>query len=200
MKKYRLASVMIALVLIIAASTGCDKQVLSNSDTLVLTVDDSRVYLDELMYHVMLTEMQGQLYASFLNDTDFWNKEYKDGVTMGEVMKEETMDNAIKYELLYQMANENGYSLSEEERNDCQSKVDNILLNIPEDQIDSMGLTKDKLLSIQEKIALSSKYYEENYKNQGIDDEAAYEQMKEGHSIQIEKKVWNKVELGELKK
>ena len=93
------------------ASTACNKSDLKDinyAKTVVLTVDESSVNLNELLYHVKLAQMQGDLYASFLNTSDFWNMEYSEGVTMGDVMKQEAMDNAIKYELLNRMALDEG--------------------------------------------------------------------------------------------
>lgn len=198
MKKNRNMIISVILVLIIITGTGCNKTELKDlvkSKTVVLTVDDSIVYLNELMYHIMLTKLQGELYASFLNESDFWNKEYKDGMTMVEVMKQESMDNAIKYELLYQMALDENYTLTEDEVKDCENKVESILTSVPENDINSMELTDEKLLEIQKKIALSTTYYNEHYKDRGIDDDVAYEQMKKGHKIKIYQKVWKQVEL-----
>ena len=52
-------------------------------DTVLLTIDGEDIYLDEVMYHVTLAKMQGQLYASFMNDSDYMNSEYGDGRTIG---------------------------------------------------------------------------------------------------------------------
>lgn len=198
MGKNRKIIISVILVLIILISTGCSKTELKDLDkskTIILTVDESSVFLNELMYHIMLSKLQGELYASFLNETDFWDKEYKDGMTMGEVMKQESMDNAIKYELLYQMARDEKYTLTEEEVKDCENKVESILASVPEDELFVMELSKEQLLEIQKKISLSTRYYNDYYKSQGINDDTAYEQMKKGHKIGINEKVWKQVEL-----
>lgn len=203
MMKGRKIFIILMLAIVIIASSGCtasDLKDISYAKTVVLTVDDSSVYLNELMYHVKLAQMQGELYATFLNESDFWSKEYSEGVTMGDVMKQEAMDNAIKYELLNHMAIEEGYSLTEEELSDCKSKVESILKSLPEDDIRAMELTEEELLEIQKKIALSTRYYTKYYINQNIDDETAYEKMKEGHKIEINNKVWKLIKLGEIKK
>lgn len=193
------------MTVIIGFYTGCNKKseaidITDYKNALVLTVDDSKVYLDELMYHVMITKLQGQLYGAFLNEENFWDKEYKDGVTMEDVMKKETMDNAIKYELLYQSAIKADYTLSDDEIKICSDQVDSILESVPRDDIKEMQLTEERLLYIQEKIAISTSYYQNNYKGKGIDDEAAYEDIKENHDITINEKVWKTVSLAEIKK
>jgi hypothetical protein len=202
---YRYIQLSLIITVIIGLNTGCHKKtddidITDYKKTLVLTVDDSKIYLDELMYHVMITKLQGQLYGAFLNEENFWDKEYKDGVTMEDIMKKETMDNAIKYELLYQSAIKDDYTLSDEEIKVCSNQVDSILESVPKVDINDMQLTEERLLQIQEKIAISTSYYQNKYKEKGIDDEAAYEDMKENHDIKINEKVWKTVSLAEIKK
>lgn len=196
MKKVKSIVIAVTLILVTMLAYGCTKDNSQDVKTPVLTVDDSKIYLNEVMYHVILEEMQGELYASFLNDTDFWNKEDENGVTMGKLMKQQAMDNAIKYELLYQRALNEDFSLTKEEEDECKKKVDSILMTIKEEDIVSANLTAEKLLEIQEKITLSTRYYDENYKNKGIEHETAYDMLKENHKIKINEKIWNQIVLG----
>ncbi|WP_313134478.1 hypothetical protein [Anaerocolumna sp.] len=161
--------------------------------TVVLTIDNKQIYLDEVLYHLTLSRMQGQLYAAFMNDPDYMKREYGDGRTIGEVMKQEAMDNAIRYELLYQQALKKGYELTEEEITDSQKKTENILVTIPEDDQKNTGLTEEKLVHIQEKIALAARYYQTIFEDTDLNEKELYEQMKEGHQVTIQKKVWNSV-------
>lgn len=201
--KCKKVGIVAIILLVMAVSTGCNKKELKDLDyskTVALTVDDSSIYLNELMYHIILSEFQGQLYASFIQDDDFWNKEYEKGVTMGDVMKQEAMDNAIKYELLYRRAVEEDYSLTEEEIDGCVRKTDSILKSIPKEDIERMDLTEDELLELQKKIALSARYYNDYYASKNIDDETAYKEMKKGHKIKINQKVWKQIQFEKIKK
>ncbi len=200
---YKKIIIILTLIIVLMTGSACNNTDIKEEDyakTVVLTVDDSTVYLNELMYHVKLAELQGELYASFLKTSDFWNKEYSEGVTMGDVMKQEAMDNAIKYELLNHMALDEGYCLTDEELSDCNSKVDSILKSLLKDDIKTMELTEENLLEIQKKITLSTRYYTKHYINNNIDDETAYKEMKDGHKIEINNKVWKLIKLGEIKK
>lgn len=163
--------------------------------TVVLTVDEEEIYLDEVMYHLTLSRMQGQLYAAFMNDTDYMSSDYGDGRTIGEVMKQEAMDNAIRYELLYQQAIREGYELTYEEINSSKDKTENIFITVPEEDMMNTGLTEDKLVLIQEKIALATRYYQTKYEGDNLIDQEIYEQLKEGHQIIIQKRVWNSVKF-----
>ena len=153
--------------------SGCSKVDKPKAETLVLKVDDSKIYLDEMLYHVMLAEMQGELYASVVGDDEnYWDIKNDDGSTMGEATKKMALDNAIKYELLYNIAMKEGYTLTQEEKELSQSKVDNIFGNIQAEQVQKTELTNDKLLKIQEKIAVATRYYDKYIKTLGVDEAA----------------------------
>jgi hypothetical protein len=154
-------------------STGCSLDNKPYSQTLAFTVDDSKVYMDELMYHVLLAAMQGDLYASFVgNGENYWNMKNEDGSTMREAMKEMALTNAVRYELFYQLALKEGYTLTKEEIEQSKSKEDNIVSNMGEEQVKAIGLTEEKLLAIQEKITVAVKYYDSFVKNLKVDDAA----------------------------
>ncbi|WP_455715491.1 hypothetical protein [Anaerosporobacter sp.] len=199
MKRKRIISLcVVTVMLILGISIVWFTRRESNYDpkeTVVLTIDNEKIFLDEVLYHITLSRMQGQLYAAFMNDTDYMKRDYGDGRTVGEVMKEEAMDNAIRYELLYQQAMKEGYVLTEEEILDSQKRTDNILITIPEEDREKTGLSKEKLNLIQEKIALATRYYQTMYKDVDLTDKNIYEQLKDGHQITIQKKVWNSVKF-----
>lgn len=165
------------------------------TNTVVVTIDEEQINLDEVLYHLTLSRMQGQLYASFMNDTDYMNRDYGDGRTIGEVMKQEAMDNAIRYELLYQQAIKEGYELTDEEIISSKDKAENILITIPEEDMKNTGLSQDKIVLIQEKIALATRYYQTAYEGVDLTDKEVYGQLKDGHQIVIQKKVWNSVKF-----
>ena len=153
--------------------SSCSKVDKPNAETLVLKVDDSKIYLDEMLYHVMLAEMQGELYSSVVGDEEnYWDIKNDDGSTMGEATKKMALDNAIKYELLYNIAIKDGYTLTEEEKELSKSKVDNIIGNVQEEQVQKTELTNDRLLKIQEKIAVATRYYDNYIKTLGVDEAA----------------------------
>lgn len=164
---------MLIIVASILLATGCHKQTKPYAETVAFTVNQGTVYLDEMLYHVMLAELQGQLYASFLSvEENYWEMKNEDGSTMAEAMKEMAMENAIRYELFYQLALEKDYLLSEDEKKNCMDKAENIMLSVPEKQLETTQLTKEKIIQIQEKIALATRYYEDYLKQLEIDEES----------------------------
>lgn len=178
MKKALHTGILFMIAAILGFSTGCGPGSRPYSETLVLTVDDSRIYLDELMYHVMLAAMQGELYEAFTGaDKDYWDMKNADGSTMREALKDMALENAVKYQLFYELASKEGYTLSQEEKASGKSKVENILKNMGLDQIESLGLTQEKLIDIQNKIALAVKYYDNYVSNLRVDEKAVLEEL-----------------------
>lgn len=153
--------------------SGCrEEQPKSKSESVVLTVDGTKIYLDEMMYHVTLAQLQGQLYASLVEDgQNYWEIVNKDGKTMAETTLDVAMENAVRYELFSQLALQEGYILTEEEQALCKDKTDNILLNIPTETLENNELSKEEIQSIQEKIALATRYYNDYLKELGINEE-----------------------------
>lgn len=170
----------IGLVLIIMAlsllATGCSTAVKAKSETLVLTVDDTKVYLNEMMYHVMLAEIQGELYASVLqNGEEYWDMDDGNGATMAEVAKDMAMDNAVKYQLFYDLAMQEGYELTDEEKAICKSQAENIMLNIPSEVLQRLELSEEQLIIILNKIAIATRYYNDFVKALNVDEAAIKE-------------------------
>jgi hypothetical protein len=171
-------------------------------DSTVVSVGETTITLDEMMYHVLLAKMQGELYASFLVFYDFWKKEYEPSVTMADQMKQYALDNAIKYEILYEMAEKEDYSLTEEELSICQTKAKDIEKTIPEKELKTLGLTSELIEEIQIKISLSTKYYEDYLLTLSTDEKEAklrfeenYKELKKEYQVKLNKSVWKKVDI-----
>ena len=172
----KMLAIIISLTLLLLAA-GCGKKNQSLDESLVVTVDDSSIYMDEMMYHIMLEEMQGQLYESYLQEENYWETENESGDTIAQLAKETVINNAIQYELFYNLALDNGYSLTDQENQDSIDKAKNIIKSVDPDQLLKAGLDEGKLTEIQKKISLSAKYFND-YKNDiGIDDEAIKAQI-----------------------
>ncbi len=171
-RKYRKKLLCVLLAGIMILTAGCAGKY-PKPDSLVLTVDNNEVYMNEMMYHVMLEKLQGDLYASFLGDEtgEYWEMKADNGKTMREAAKDQAMENAIKYELFYQMAKEDNYTLTQEEKNISTEKVENILKNVPAKQLEEYNLTKEDLVEIQDKITAATDYYNK-YVDTMIDREA----------------------------
>lgn len=181
---------------------SCSKKITLKADSTVVSVGETTITLDEMMYHVLLAKMQGELYASFLGEDDFWKKEYEPSVTMADQMKQFALDNAIKYEILYKMAEKEGYSLTEEELLICEDQAMDIEKTIPENELQALGLTDELIKEIQKKISLSTKYYEDYLLTLSADEKEAqqrfeekYKELKKEYQVKVNDSVWEKVDI-----
>jgi hypothetical protein len=162
-KRQLLIGVLLVWVVTLVGCTQSDKTL---SEQLVLTVDESKVYMDEMVYHVMLAEIQGQLYGSLSEgEASVFVQETERGNILKEALKEQAMENAIRYEIFYQEALHNNIKLTAEEETACREKTESFLKSIQEEALTSAGIERDSLLKLQYKLALSTKYYNE-FKNQ----------------------------------
>lgn len=163
------------LTLSMAFTTGCKKEDNDASKQLVVTVDDKKVYMSDMMYYIYLVELQGSQYDSMYRTyfgTGYWETEYEEGVTIREKMKSYIFDTVVMNEILYDLAKEEGYELTDEEIKVNKENVATLLENITEDQLKVTGFTEKKLLAIQEKLALAYKYQTALVDGFDIDDDA----------------------------
>lgn len=153
------------LIMTLVIMTGCGKDV-SYRDTVAFTMDGSKVYLNEMMYHVILARMQDEMYASYMGNENGTDKEAvtqkgSDNKELKKALKEAAIEDAVRYQIFYELSKQKGFSLTEEEKEQCQERVKSILLNFGEEKLAAYGLDKESLTAIQEKILLASRYYED---------------------------------------
>ncbi|SHO50798.1 peptidyl-prolyl cis-trans isomerase [Anaerocolumna xylanovorans] len=153
------------IIMTLVIMTGCEKNI-SYRNTVAFTMDDSKVYINEMMYHVLLARMQDEMYVSYMGNKSGTDEESAavtesgtDNKELKKALKEAAIENAVRYQLFYELSKQKGYLLTEEEKEQCQERVKSILLNFGEEKLDSYGLDKESLTAIQEKITLASRYY-----------------------------------------
>lgn len=176
-KTKRVVSLLLVCILAIGMTfaTGCSKKESDAAGTLVVTVGDQKVYLDEIMYYIFAVEATGASYDAAYQQyygSSYWDMEYSEGVTMRDQSKQYVMDTAIMYEILYGKAVEAGYALTDEEKTANQTKVTELLTNITEEQLKVTGFTEEVLLKTLEKVVVGEKYYNELIEGFDIDDQA----------------------------
>lgn len=151
--------------------TGCKKEE-TNGDKLVVTIDDSKIYLDEMMYYILQVEAKGEsmneTYESLFGSS-YWDEEYIDGITYRDMFKSDTIEMVVMYEIFYDKAKEAGYTLSEKNLEENKNNTDTLWESLTEEQKTITELTKEKILKIQDKLALGSLYYDELMKSFAID-------------------------------
>lgn len=177
-KKIISSALIFTLALSMTLVTGCNKVKSGgseNSKKLTVTVGDSKVYLDEMMYYIFMNEYQldqyDQMYKAYMG-TSYWDMEYSEGVTMREYAKTSTMDMVVQYEILYAEAKKADYKLTDEEKETLPTNVEQFMGAITEEQLEKTGLTKEIAETVVEKLMVTSRYIQDMIDKFEIDDAA----------------------------
>lgn len=181
-KTKRILSFILLFVLALGMTfaSGCSKKE-DPAESVVVTVGDTNITLDEMMYYIYAVEASGQQYEALYQQyygTSYWDSEYSEGVTMRDQAKSYVMDTAVMYEILYQKAVEAGYTLTDDEKTEAETNVDSILTNMSSEQKKVTGFTKESLTKTMEKLSIAKKYYDELIDGFDIDDEAIKDTIK----------------------
>lgn len=177
-KKKMLSLLLVTLLLIGAiATTACSKKTTTNdpSTSLVLTINDTKIYLNEMMYYIYPVEAEGDYNEQMSQEyfgISYWDMEYSEGVTMREQTKEFIIETAIMYEVLYNEAVKEGYTLTEEELAESAENAKAIMKDLPKEQLAITGFTEEILKKVQEKLLLGDKYHAKIMEGISIDEDA----------------------------
>ncbi len=172
--KHKTAVLFLFIIMTVLLS-GCQKD-LNYKSTVAFTFDKTAIYLNEMMYHVLLASMQEELYTSYMKE-DGKGSGDKKAKELARELTDAAVDNAIKYQLFYEMAIEEGYTLTEEEKSECRRRAESIQKNFGEETLSSYGLSIESVTAIQEKLALTAKYYNIYIDKSDIDKEAIRSRM-----------------------
>lgn len=151
-----------------------DTSIKYKKDDVAFTIGDEKLTMEEMLYYIYSYEAEIEMYQSYLN-TELWDMEAEEGKTFRDVKKEQAMDTAIRYEVLYREAVKNNYSLTDEEIATIKEGSASIIQQMPEDQLELTGFTEEAITAIQQKWALAENYYDDLIKSFNIDEKAIKE-------------------------
>lgn len=167
------------LIFVLALSmtfvTGCSKKEDSELKKVVVTVNDSKITLEDMMFYIYAVEAQGnyyeQMYQSYFG-TSYWDTEYEKGVTIRQMLKKYVMDTIVMNEILYEKAVAEKIELTKEEKEENAKNTKEMFAGLSESVIKQTGFTEDKLLAVQERTAIVYKYQDSIVEGFDIDDAA----------------------------
>lgn len=143
---------------------------------LIVTINDQRYHLSDVMYDIYSQEQTGNSMSSFyqqLYRTSYWEAQAnEDGDTGAEVAKDAVMESVEQREVLYQLATQNGYALTEEEEKSVADKVKTMIEGFTDKQKKISGLDTESLTAILKKDTLASRYKQNVIDGFNIDDAA----------------------------
>lgn len=191
-KKVKLLVLMAVLVFSMTLVAGCGKKdskeessktedgtvdtsINYKKDDVALTVDGENLTMAEMLYYIYSYESQidymDQMYQYYFN-TGYWDMEIEEGKTVRQDAKDQSMDTAIRYEILYREAVKNNYSLTDEEIATIKENSSSVIEQMSDEQIKLTGFTEEAITEIQQKWAITDKYYEDLIDSFDIDDKA----------------------------
>lgn len=194
-RKLKFLVLMLVLVSSMALVAGCSKKdskeessktedgtvdtgIKYKKDDVALTVDGEKLTMEEMLYYIYSYESQidymDQMYQYYFN-TGYWDMEIEEGKTIRQDAKEQAMDTAIRYEVLYKEAIKKDYSLTDEEIAKIKENSAAVIEQMSEEQLALTGFTEEAVTAIQQKWAVTDKYYQDLIDSFDIDDKAIKE-------------------------
>ncbi len=141
-------------------------------ESTLLTVDGEKYHLDDLSYYIYNTEYQYDYYDQmFGGNGSYWNMSSDEsGTTMRDIAKQDALDTAVYYEVLYDEAVAEGYTLTEEEKTTIDTNVTAMMETMTKGTIANGNFTKDSLIESLGKTTLVSRYRQDKIDALDIDD------------------------------
>lgn len=143
----------------------------------LMKIDGKNYHLNDLSYYIYNTESQYSYYTQLLG-SDYLDTvaDESTGLTYRQQAKNEAVQTALKNEVLYNEAIEQGYSLTDEEKATISTSVDNVLANQMSAQvIKKNDFTKKSITNFMNKGTLASRYTKDIIETLDIDDAAIEE-------------------------
>lgn len=171
-KEKWIIGIVTAAVIIICAVVVWD----NHHPKLILTVNDEKLYLEDMMYDIYNTEMSydymAQLYQQMGSTEDYWNMQQQNGQTTKEMAKNDCLESAKKQAVLYNEATKNGYKVTKEDTKGAKEDAKELMKNLSKKGKKATGFTEDKLVTIIEKRKMTARYKEDKIKSYGITEES----------------------------
>lgn len=189
------------LVLCMLQFSGC-KSKKDNSSVEVFTINDKKIYLDEVHYRVWESENENAYYSKDYKEKyekSYWESEVVEGTTVSESLKEELYDDIIRDTLLYQKAVENDVTLSKNEKQLCQEEANTEWDELSKEIKKTIGADKDLILRLKEEKALVEKYFSSILEEYEVDEDKVKASIdpKEYKEIDIQTIGYSKFSYGE---
>lgn len=145
-----------------------------NTSVEVFTINDQKIFLDEVMYRVWETEDENSYYNEDFQKKygkSYWDSEIVKGTLVRDSLKEQLYDDIVRDALLYQEAKKEGYTLSSDEIKLYEDEVSKEWDAMSKDIRKAIGASKDLLMRIKEKKGLIDKYFAEKLKTYQVDED-----------------------------
>ena len=176
-------------------------------DDVVVTIDGEDVTFRDLAFYILFEERKVEEQAKVYNadyTKDFWNL-YTNETFIQSASKDVVIDMAIHDHLFYQLAKAEGMNtLSAEEETDLSYAINDFWEDLLDVQWEKLPCDEETL-NEQIKLAAIAEKYQNYLAEEKGPTQAAYKydgyyygQIRDEHSIKINKKLWDKFVLGDI--
>lgn len=179
------------LVLCMLQFTACKsrKDNTDNSSVEVFTINDKKIYLDEVLYRVWESENENAYYSKDYKEKygeSYWESEIVEGTTVSASLKQELYDGIVRDTLLYQKAVEEGFSLTEKEKKLYEDEANTEWDAWSKDMKQSIGAKKDLLIRLKEEKGLVEKYFSSVLEKYEVDEDKIKASIQPGDYKEID--------------
>ena len=178
-----------------------------NLDAVAVTVDGEDITLRDMYFYVLYEEQVVEEAAEIYDDSQtrrFWNVHTNQSFVQEEV-KDNIIGMAVHDEVFYQMARERNLVLTSEEKTRLDHRRDDFWADLYDVQLDTLPVSYDEVNATMKHVALAQKAQgllvdeTEGVSYTGYNwDGKDYEQLLEEHDVKVNKKVWNRVIIGNV--
>jgi hypothetical protein len=175
-------------------------------DEVVLTVDDREYKLRDLAFYLAYEEMiiNGQAKVYSLDNTKkYWNI-HTNGSFLRVAGRDTAMEQAIHDAIFYQMAEDEGVELTEDEWTYMENQEMDFWSDLEDEGREGLGITEEELKEVFRQMALAQKEQQALADEEGVDYReynskgTRYEALLEQHTYQYNKKLWKRLNFGNI--
>lgn len=178
-----------------------------NLDKTVVTINDYSYDLREVSYYVIKMEAFVDNAANAYNENNpkaYWNL-YINHTFVSKAAHDNCMKLVIRDFMYANEAAKLGLTLTDERLEEVEDEVHTILKNMSPEQMSITNYTDKELYDILYRVAMAEAYVtylmdkDSSLTEEDLDTEGTYfEEMKENYDIDINDKIWDKIDLGRI--
>lgn len=193
------------LVLCLSICTiGCGKQdgegqrekKTADDETVAIYAGDQLVYLDEAKYYIYTAQATYETYYLAEGKELDWNSEMSSKVTMKKGVKSLVLDDICKRECMYALAEEYNVKLSEEEKKEIDSEVEQYELQSSKTLKNKINIRKERLKIVFEKKRVARRVEEIMTASNKKLPKETYDNWKAGNTVTATSQ-WMEIDFGE---
>lgn len=172
----------------------------------ILTINGEDLTLSDIAFYIAFEEIQVEEQARIYdekNTNKYWNL-HINGEFIKISTKQAVIDTAVHDWIFYQMAEENGTALTEEETTLYKNTAYDFWMDLSEEQKERIGISYEDVEENVRQIALAEKAQQEYAAsvNRSFStfayDASGYAELLKEHRVKVNKRLWRRIDYGNI--